>query len=82
MHWVNRAGLVGIGCLLVTLLGTPALAQPSFDTTYQTIDFSGEWSELAYEGAFQYEAAGRCAVQSGAMFITMNVPIEAGSESS
>ena len=54
MYTVNRARMVGVGCLLAMLLSTPALAQPSFDTTYQTIDFSGEWSELAYEGAFQY----------------------------
>ena len=55
MHDVHRARVLGFGCLLMLWFNAPALAQPSFDTTYQTIDFSGEWSELAYEGAFQYD---------------------------
>jgi hypothetical protein len=55
MHNVSRVQVLVFGCLLMLSLSAPALAQPSFDTTYQTVDFSGEWSELAYEGAFQYD---------------------------
>src|SRR5687768_2178758 len=55
MHEMNRAQILVFGCLLMLWLGAPALAQPSFDTTYQTVDFSGEWSEIAHEGAFQYD---------------------------
>ena len=53
MHNLTRAGILGL--LIAVVLSAPAAAQPSFDTTYQTIDFSGEWSELAFEGSFQYD---------------------------
>jgi hypothetical protein len=56
MHIMSRAQALVFGWLLAAMLvSAPASAQPSFDTTYQTIDFSGEWSELAFEGAFQYD---------------------------
>ncbi len=47
MHSVTRATVIGLGCLLITLtLSVPALAQGSFVTSYQTTDFSGEWTEM------------------------------------
>lgn len=50
MRSVTRAAIVGFGCLLVTMaLSVPAFAQAAFVTSYQTTDFSGEWTEIAHE---------------------------------
>ena len=42
-------------------LGAPAFAQASFNTSYQTTDFSSEWTEIAHEVGFTadlYDYAG------------------------
>ena len=50
MRSVTRATVIGLGCLLITLtLSVLALAQASFVTSYQTTDFSGEWTEIDHE---------------------------------
>jgi hypothetical protein len=50
MGSVARATGTGLGCLLITLaVSGPAFAQASFNTSYQTTDFSGEWSEIRHE---------------------------------
>ncbi len=47
---VSRAGVVGcVGLLLALGHGVPAFAQASFNTSYQTTDFSGEWTEIRHE---------------------------------
>lgn len=56
MHGVSRTTVIRGCCLLAAmLLSVPAFAQPSFATTYQTTDFSGEWTEIPHEGSFQYD---------------------------
>ena len=43
MRSVNRAAVISLGCLLITLTSSvPAFAQAAFVTSYQTTDFSGE----------------------------------------
>ena len=50
MGSVARATGIGLGCLLITLtVSGPVSAQASFNTSYQTTDFSGEWSEIRHE---------------------------------
>jgi hypothetical protein len=45
MYSVNRATVVGVGCLLLTMtVSIPAFGQASFNTSIQTTDFSGEWT--------------------------------------
>ena len=64
MYSVTRATVIGLGCLLITLtLSVPVLAQRgSFVTSYQTTDFSGEWTEIDHEkighGADLYDYSG------------------------
>jgi len=50
MGSVARATGIGLGCLLITFgVSGPVFAQASFNTSYQTTDFSGEWSEIRHE---------------------------------
>ncbi len=51
MRSVTRTTVIGFGCLLITLtLSVPVLAQRgSFVTSYQTTDFSGEWTDINHE---------------------------------
>ena len=50
MRSVARTTSIGFGCLLITLVVSgPAFGQASFNTSYQTTDFSGEWTEIRHE---------------------------------
>ena len=71
-----RAAAVAVGCLLITVaLTSPAFGQASFNTSIQTTDFSGEWTEIAHEIGFTadlydytglpYNAAGRMRADAG-----------------
>jgi hypothetical protein len=61
--------------LALTVFSDPAYAQPSFDTAYQTTDFSGEWTEIPHEIGFTadlydytgipYNAAGKMRADTG-----------------
>jgi len=56
MRTVHRATIAGFGCLLLAvLLGVLLSAQASFNTSYQTTDFSGEWTEIPHEIGFTAE---------------------------
>lgn len=56
MYSVNRATVAGcLSLLTAMLISVPASAQPAFVTPYQTTDFSGEWTEIAHEGNFQFD---------------------------
>jgi hypothetical protein len=76
MPSVNRGRVTGVVCLCATLLfSVLAFAQASFDTPYQTTDFSGEWSELQHEigttadlydySGLPFNAAGRMRADTG-----------------
>jgi len=76
MRSVHRAAAVAVGCLLITVaLTSPAFGQASFNTSIQTTDFSGEWTEIAHEIGFTadlydysglpYNAAGRMRADTG-----------------
>ena len=53
MHRIGRPAVAALGCLLITVaLGVPAFAQASFNTSYQTTDFSGEWTAVGGEVPF------------------------------
>lgn len=56
----SRAKVValGFGWTIAMLFSVPAFAQPSFLTTYQTTDLSGEWTEIPHEGSFQFDLGG------------------------
>jgi len=56
MRTVHRATIAAFGCLLLAvLLGVLLSAQASFNTSYQTTDFSGEWTEIPHEIGFTAE---------------------------
>lgn len=76
MYSVTRPARIGVLCALVVLLRcVPAFAQAAFVTSYQTTDFSGEWTEIAHEVGFTadlydysglpYNAAGRMRADTG-----------------
>ena len=44
MRRVNRAAVLGGALLLTIALSIPVFGQASFNTSYQTTDFSGEWT--------------------------------------
>ena len=71
-----RAAICGCAfALFATVSSAPAYAQASFDTPYQTTDFSGEWTEIANEigataelydySGLPYNAAGRMRADTG-----------------
>jgi hypothetical protein len=71
-----RAAVCGCAAaLFATLSSAPAYAQASFDTPYQTTDFSGEWTEIPHEVGFTadlydytgipYNAAGKMRADTG-----------------
>jgi hypothetical protein len=56
MQSVYRGGGCGLACLLVGIaLSGRAMAQSSFPPSYQTTDFSGEWTEIPHEIGFTAE---------------------------
>jgi hypothetical protein len=76
MPGVNRGRVTGVVCVSATLLfSVLAFAQASFDTPYQTTDFSGEWSEIQHEigttadlydySGLPFNAAGRMRADTG-----------------
>jgi hypothetical protein len=76
MPSLYRACLTGAVCVLAGVLFTVGAAgQASFDTPYQTTDFSGEWSELQHEigttaemhdySGLPYNDAGRMRADTG-----------------
>jgi hypothetical protein len=73
---MTRASITAAACLLAAaLFSVGASGQASFDTPYQTTDFSGEWSELQHEigttaemhdySGLPYNDAGRMRADTG-----------------
>ena len=73
---VTRVAKVAAFCVLTALLpDASAFAQAAFVTSYQTTDFSGEWTEIAHEVGFTadlydysglpFNAAGRMRADTG-----------------
>ena len=76
MGSVTRAAAVAAGGLLITVaLSEPAFSQASFNTSIQTTDFSGEWTEFGQEvgttadlydySGLPFNAAGRMRADTG-----------------
>ena len=58
MNSVSRAARFGVACLLTALApSAPAFSQAAFVTSYQTTDFSGEWTEEDMRDLTAYSVA-------------------------
>ena len=47
---IGSPAVAALGCVLITtVFGVPVFTQASFNTSYQTTDFSGEWTTVGGE---------------------------------
>jgi len=75
MRAVARAAVGVLAVVLTMTRGVPVLGQASFNTSIQTTDFSGEWTELTHEigvtaelydySGLPYNTAGRMRADTG-----------------